>query len=334
MSGEFGADVGASGVVKACYGQAGGHEEPKEFEAAGEPELGPALRRAADKLAGGRGVTRACVAVAGRVRNGACRLTHVDWPDVTERSLAERLGAPVRLVNDLAAHARHVAGLYESGAAERGVRVLHPRAAPGNVERVVAVGMGAGLGIGRAFRRGDAPFEVYDSEGGHARFGPAPGPQDDLLAHLRAHVSGFVSYEHVLSGAGLPRVYAFLRDQQPRAESPDVRRRLAEPGADAGRVIGDGATAGDYLCGATLALIAEVAAQFVADVALHENADVVVLCGGVAQKNPQWFTPHVLQRAFRQHGLKRDDLAHVEVGLLKERYSAVYGALAIARDGA
>lgn len=333
----FGADVGASGQVKAALRQGTAVEGPHEFAAAGSPTLAPVLADAARKLAAGRPLARGCVAVAGRVRDGACRLTHVDWPDVAERTLSAELGFPVRLVNDLEAHVRAAASLYLPGEGlvpPAARQTLHARRDAGPVLRVVAVGMGAGLGVGRAYRRGEAErFTLLDSEGGHFPFGPQTPAQDDLLAYLRARVGATVTYEHVLSGRAPRLVYGFLRDEHPEAESAAVREALAVPGADVAAVISDAARRGDALSGMTLSLMAEVAAQYAAAVALHENADVVAFSGGVAQKNVQWLRPRVFERAFRAHGLKAAQLADVEVILLTERYTAVLGALALAQEG-
>jgi hypothetical protein len=63
-------------------------------------------------------------------------------------------------------------------------------------------------------RRNDLPLseEIRSavSEGGHADFGPRDALEDELNVWLRAQ-HGRVSYERLLSGPGLARLYRFLR---------------------------------------------------------------------------------------------------------------------------
>jgi glucokinase len=57
----------------------------------------------------------------------------------------------------------------------------------------------------------EAATRAHDSEAGHADFAPLDELQDRLLASLRGNF-GRVSYERVVSGPGLMRIFSFLQE--------------------------------------------------------------------------------------------------------------------------
>src|SRR6185436_10748972 len=102
----------------------------------------------------GKGVSAACLAIAGPIENNICRATNLPWV-VDGRSLAARLGiARVRLVNDF-----HAAAL--------GVTVMTPEwlaplgGATPTRRGPVAV-LGAGTGLGTAFLLWSSGENAYE----------------------------------------------------------------------------------------------------------------------------------------------------------------------------
>ncbi len=161
------------------------------------------FREASGLAAGKITVVGACLGAAGPVEGNRVRLTNTPWSIDAGAVSASLGGAPVQLLNDFEAAAHGIDAL-----------------APGDLETLQAgvrratgaqVVIGAGTGLGVAYRVAIATgYGIVAGEGGHAGFAPADAEQTSLLQSLQAEF-GRVSAEHVVSGAGLERIYAFVR---------------------------------------------------------------------------------------------------------------------------
>jgi glucokinase len=156
-------------------------------------------------VAGHRGaITAACIAVAGPVASNHATLTNLGWK-IDGNALAVKLRLPeVRLLNDFAAAGR---GINQLGPGE--IETLQAGSSVAHAARII-IGAGTGLGVGLLTWQGDG-YTVYPSEAGHADFAPVDELQDQLLAYLRRSF-GRVSYERVVSGPGLMRIFSFLQE--------------------------------------------------------------------------------------------------------------------------
>ena len=102
------------------------------------------------------------IGVAGPVLGRRCTLTNLPW--VVDADLVEKeLGAPVALVNDLAAHGYAVAHTPP----EHLVTLQEGTPRPGNRALIAA---GTGLGEAILFATGPGQWQPSASEGGHASF--------------------------------------------------------------------------------------------------------------------------------------------------------------------
>jgi len=214
----------------------------------------------------------ACLGVAGPVAGGRATLTNLPW-----QIDAAALGLPgLRLMNDFEAAAHALDAL---GAAD--LATLQPGAPSEGAPRLL-IGAGTGLGVAFLVGRG-AALRVVPGEGGHAGFAPADDLQDALCRHLRARL-GRVDIEHVVSGPGLARIYAFLRDTGRHAESAAAAAALAR--GDPAAAIADLALrADDPLAGAALDLFVACYGAAAGDYALAALArGGVFVAGGIAPK--------------------------------------------------
>jgi len=151
-------------------------------------------------LAGDVTLAAAAFGIAGPVDGDVVQLTNLPWR-IEATELADRLGCPVRLLNDLEATAFATLDLRADE-----VQVLNPGVdAPGN--RCV---LAAGTGLGQALLPWDgAAYRPFASEGGHADFAPRNETELQLLRFLLQR-NPRVSSETVLSGAGLVRIFDFV----------------------------------------------------------------------------------------------------------------------------
>jgi glucokinase len=148
--------------------------------------------------------TAACFAVAGPVRNQKAKITNLPWILDAEQ-LAVQLGIDrVLLINDMQGVGYGIDGL---GAMELEVLQTGEPETRGT-RAILAAGTGLGQGA-MIWEKGH--YTVLATEGGHADFAPRDELEMELLRYLLARL-GQVSYEALLSGRGLVRIYEFLRD--------------------------------------------------------------------------------------------------------------------------
>ena len=211
----------------------------------------------------------ACFGVAGPVVGQTAKITNLPWV-IDTRSLSARLrGIPVALLNDLQATALGMLVLPPSAFA-----VLQPQAVPAPHGTIAVIAPGTGLG--EALLVSDGTRHVaLPSEGGHADFAPGSDEEIELLRHLRARHDGHVSYERVLSGAGLGELYDFVR----------ARTGAPEPawpaGADRNAAISELALAKtDAACVDALDLFAQILGAEAGNLALRGLATGGVVIGG------------------------------------------------------
>ena len=170
--------------------------------------------------AAGNTIAAVCFAVAGPIRETLAgqtvKVTNLPW-EIGAAALEREFGFPkVRLINDFQAIGYGIEALKEPDftVLQMGNPVPHgPRAV-----------IGAGTGLGQAILVWQRDhYEPVATEGGHADFGPTDELQIELARHL-IKGCGRASYELILSGPGLARLYAFLRVRGSTPES----RTLAE----------------------------------------------------------------------------------------------------------
>src|SRR5579863_4828289 len=161
--------------------------------------------------AGNPKIERACFGIAGPVRNGQVHLTNLPW-EVKSADLSSELNlGVVSLINDLEANGY---GLAELPPEDFCVLNAGDAASKGNGAIISA---GTGLGEAGLYWDG-AKFHPFACEGGHADFAPLTPLDAELFDYLEERF-GRVSFERVLSGAGLFNIYQFLRDTK-RGEEP------------------------------------------------------------------------------------------------------------------
>jgi glucokinase len=260
-----------------------------------------------------QGVTAMGLGVAGPVHRQTCRVTNLPW-HIDAAEVAASFGTPVRLVNDFEAVGFALPGLPESGLVTLQQGEREPDAP-------MAL-LGAGTGLGEALvLPGRGGTRVVPGEGGHADFAPQTPDDTALLAFLRARHGGHVSWERVLSGAGLAAVHAFHAGAAPEADTVDPAEITA------------GALAGDPRCGAA---VAHFLALYGAEAGNHALRSVarggVYLAGGIA--------PRLLDRlrepegpflcAFRDKGRFASLMGGLSVQVVVDPWVALRGAAAAA----
>jgi glucokinase len=218
------------------------------------------------------GITAASFGVAGPVIDGTARITNLAWT-IDAAALTAQLGVPVGLLNDLQATALGSLVLPDAAFA-----VLQPaaRPAPGGTIAVIAPGTGLGESL-LVFDH--SRYRALPSEGGHADFAPGNDDEIALLRYLHGLYGDHVSYERVLSGAGLGDLYGFVRAGSGAAEPAWLTAELAA--GDRNAAISRAALAHrDPACVRALELFTEILGAEAGNLALRGLATGGVVIGG------------------------------------------------------
>src|SRR3954464_14128326 len=146
------------------------------------------------------------LAVAGVARGDIISLANCRWY-ISVSGIRAFLGRDPLIINDFAATAWSLASVDPRQLKAVGPIAARP-VAPGRI--FLVVGTGAGLGMATLIIRGDGGAVVLESEGGHGSYAPQSEREDKLLAFLRRKCGGHVSYERLVSNAGLQNIHAWL----------------------------------------------------------------------------------------------------------------------------
>jgi glucokinase len=312
-------DIGGTNTRLAIFDDKGGRLTPMAeaiFPSREHPSLEAVLRkfRAAHPLP----VDRACVGVAGPVRQGRSDATNLPWV-VDAHQVATELGlGSVGLINDLEANAYGIAALEPKD-------FVTLNAGAPDAEGNQAI-ISAGTGLGEAGLYWDGKMhQPFATEGGHADFSPRSRLEIDLLDYLLKQFQR-VSYERVVSGPGLLNIYGFLRDTG-RGEEPAwlaEQMRQQDPGA----VISQAAMSGkSELCVQALDLFVSLYGAEAGNLALKVLATGgVYLGGGIAPKILNKLKDPIFLNAFTAKGRLKPLLQATPVRVILNDKTALLGA--------
>ncbi len=280
------------------------------------------LRQAGYAVAG----AAACFAVAGPVAGDSAKLTNLPWA-MHAGTLAARYGlCAARIINDFEAVGHGLLHLREDElvSLQRG-----DRQAQGTR---VAVGAGTGLGVA-LLTHSLGRYAVHPTEAGHGDFAPSDDLQDHLLAWLRREL-GHVSYERVLSGSGLTRVFQFLMEGGHGMPSSALEEAMRLEEA-ASAISSMGLQGRDALAAQALDVFARVYGAFAGNMALTVLArGGVYIAGGIAPKIAAKLADGSFMAAFLDKGRFRDLLATIPVDIVMNPAAGLYGAFEMAERAA
>jgi glucokinase len=316
-------DTGGTKTVLALYAHDAAGLHPQR-EAVFPCADYPSLEAIVDAFLGGDhpAITAACFGVAGPVSadGRTAQITNLPW-HISAAILSARIGgAPAALLNDLQATALGTLVLPDDRFA-----VLQAAAAPAPHATIAVIAPGTGLGEALLVSDG-ASYRALPSEGGHADFAPGTDEEIDLLRYLRERHGGHVSYERVLSGAGLGELYTFARGRSGVTEPAWLTAELGS--GDRNAVVAHVGLAGtDPVCAHALALFAEILGAEAGNLALRGLAGGgVVIGGGIPPKLLPALQTGALIARFNAKGRFAPWTRTLGVRVALEPRAALYGA--------
>lgn len=267
------------------------------------------------------GVAPQCLTLAlpGAVYTRQAKLTNLDWT-LDAATLQVTLGIKmVQFINDFQAAAAGVATLTPSD-------TLALNAQPVERSGVRAItGAGTGLGLAWMVANTAGHYRTFATEGGHADFAPANAQQCRLLAFMRdelvrQHFSGHVSWERLVSGLGLDKLYRFCRF--------DMTGTVPEDTLD-GASLTFLAAGGDDVANAALDLFIDLYGAWVGNVALlYRPEGGLYVAGGVTKHLQQRMQSPRFMAACTDKGRMRSVVERTPIFLITNGRLGVQGAIA------
>jgi glucokinase len=264
----------------------------------------------------------ACFGIACPIVGGECRAPNLPWT-VNQRALAADIGIPdTSIINDFDAVGY---GLARLGPADV---VTLQQGTPAEHGTIALLGAGTGLGEGFLVWDGDG-YRVHSSEGGHADFAARDAVEWRLRTTLLDEF-GHVSYERILCGAGLARVYRYLAVTGFAPERSELQHEMERD--DPAAVVSRHALAGDDpLSVKALDLFASVYGAQAGNLALTVLATGgVYLGGGIAPRIVTKLGDGTFIAAFRDKGRLSDLAAQIPVHVIVNPDVGLLGAAAVA----
>ncbi|MDB5098328.1 MAG: glucokinase [Cyanobacteria bacterium RYN_339] len=262
--------------------------------------------------------------VAGPVFDRRCQATNLPWViDARELEASQPVGR-VALVNDFKAAALGVLHLKPGEWVDLNPGTTQPHGP-------IAV-LGAGTGLGQALLfYSDKRYHVVPTEGGHKDFAPRTDDEIGLLKFLRER-HGRVSYERVLSGAGLHAVYDYVVTTRTSPELAEVRDAMAKE--DAAAVISQWGQSGkDPNCVKALDIFATVYGAEAGNLALQIVATGgVYLTGGIGPKNVGKLLDGSFLKGYLTKGRFSKMVADIPCKLVTNKNVGLLGAAAAAME--
>jgi glucokinase len=311
-------DIGGTNTRLGLFSLTGGTMQPviqRTFPGKDHHGLAAILRIF---LEGRENIAAACFGVAGPVVRGTAVATNLPWK-ISIRSLQRELALDaVDIINDLVANAYGI-GVMQG----RDFVVLNTgRKMEGNAALLSA---GTGLGAAILFWNGKKHIPL-PSEDGHVEFGPRNRLELDLLKYLFER-SGHVSYERVLSGAGLYNIYQFLRDAGRFGKEPGRLTEMLRKGDPPAVIAGAARHGKNRLCSKALDLFVSIYGAAAGNLALQVMAvSGIYIGGGIAPKIIWKLRDGTFMKAFREKGRLASIVERIPVRVIMNDRAALLGA--------
>lgn len=194
------------------------HEQ--RFDSAGYGDFNAIVAEFLSAFDAGQPIAAACFGVAGPIHEQRANVTNLSWT-IDAAAVEAQFGiAKVCLINDFAAVGHGIAALHPDD-----LEILQVGEDVPHGTRAV-LGAGTGLGEGILIWQGEH-YQALPSEGGHVDFAPVDEEQIGLLRYLRP-LFGRVSYERILSGSGLVKIFDYLTDTSLATATPALRAAMLE----------------------------------------------------------------------------------------------------------
>jgi|CXWL01.1.fsa_nt_gi glucokinase len=269
-------------------------------------------------------IDAACFGIAGPVIDNRVRTTNLPWV-IDGAELATRFEIPtVKLLNDLEAMAYSILVLRPEE-----YDVLNAGSPPKEPRAIALIAAGTGLGEAMLCWDGQR-YTPMASEGGHTDFAPNSDEEINLLRYLRTQYL-HVSYERVVSGAGLVHIYEYLRDA--KKNEPTWLAEKMKAGDPAAAIAEAGLSGQTEIAKQALNLFATIYGAEAGNLALKTlSLNGVYLGGGIAPKLLGKLKEGLFMRAFINKGRYKKLMSQIPVRVILNPHAGLLGAASMAAN--
>lgn len=259
------------------------------------------------------------IGVAGPVLGNKVTLTNLAWELDATALKTEFDMDKVSIINDLEATAYGLVGLspedtiplFESTDTTSGnMAVLAP-----------------GTGLGEAGIFWDGSFHrPFATEGGHSEFAPRTELDVELLKYLQQE-DEIISWEHVVSGPGIYRIYKFLRDAKGHKEPTWLKENFKNNDNPAAVISHAAMRELDATCSLAMDLFVSYMARESASLVLkHKAVGGLWLGGGIPPRIFPLLKKDLFREQFIQNAHMKQLLEKVSIRVILNSQAALIGA--------
>lgn len=259
------------------------------------------------------------IGVAGPVIDNRAELTNLSWV-ISAEELAVKTGVEhVAIINDLEATAYGLTCLSEND-----VCTLHP-GEPWHAGNAAIIAPGTGLGEAGLFWDGKG-YHPFATEGGHCEFAPREDIEAQLFSYLKIKHRR-VSWEHVVAGPGIYRIYYFLRDVLNREEPEWLRKEIEEKGDPSAVISKAGLEKKAPICEEVMQLFVQQLAREASMLVQKMKATGgLFLGGGIPPKILPLLREPLFYETYRDCGRMQQLVEKVPIHVILNDKTALYGA--------
>lgn len=205
------------------------------------------------KILRGTNIKNACIATAGPVKNNTCKLTNANLTINAKEIIKKTSLEKVTIINDFEAVAYGIEALKKSDL------IILKKGKAGETKLVI----GAGTGLGTSLVRN---CKVLPTEEGHLKFTPKMKQEKELAKFINKKT---LTYEDLVSGRGLEKIYTFLSNKKLTAEKISENKKK------------------DKFCKEAFRIFTKFYADFATKIISKTKASELYIAGGIAPKNKE-----------------------------------------------
>ena len=260
----------------------------------------------------GAQIAHAAIAIANPVEGDRVRMTNYHWQFSIDE-MRQRLGLDTLVVvNDFTALAMALPRLADVDVRQVG---------GGQARRPSVIGLlgaGTGLGVSGLIPAGEG-WIALGTEGGHVNFGPRDEREMDILKFAWKTLD-HVSYERLISGAGLELIHRALAARNGVAAEPLLAPAITQ------RALEDG----DALCLETLEVFCGLLGTAAANLAVTLGSlGGIYIGGGIVPRLGEYFDRSPFRKRFEDKGRFHDYVSAIPTFVITAENATFKGASAI-----
>jgi len=268
-------------------------------------------------------IKKACFAVAGVIINHHyAELNNIKWNIDAKIIIKKTALKNISLINDFEAIGYGINFLSKKDIIS--VNKIRP------IEKKTKAIIGAGTGLGKSILYFDKSLDSYvplPSEGGHEDF-PAQNKEElELVKHVQKleKTKKPVSYEMVLSGPGLERIYSFVKKK-----SSNTRiTKIIDKSKEKSDLISE-CRKKDEVCKKTFQIFTKIYAKAAKNFSLETLCvGGLYIAGGIAMANPDIFNKNFISE-FQNNIVFNKLLKKIPIFIIKNCDAGLYGSVFVA----